>query len=388
METFAQTKYLTKKNSITLHSCLKIFFLFGIALSFYYYNYSIPLIIIVSLLSMSAIKKKEDIKTYLPKETTLLLISIASTLIIIKITYFYNHLIVPTQLRDFNEFLQKYTLLSFLTFFALIFNTLLKSSLTQIKYTLIISSLPLLFKTVFMHNLDALNVMNPNPNALYFAILMSLAIQQIVYRNNDKLINLFLSLYLFLGFWALFLLNARQAWVSLCVSTAIVYFIKNKINILRFNKKNALVIISLIVISVFGYLTANKGSGSVYERLDIWQVSLMQAKKHFWFGNGWPTINYFFPYPHIVHSHNTYIYLLFAGGIFLLISCVIMVWLTCKDALKTKTLSLFYAPVLLILINGCFDHTIQDSQLKFLFFLLLACLHTDIKQLQSKENFQ
>ena len=215
---------------------------------------------------------------------------------------------------------------------------------------------------------------------------MSLAIQKLFYRSNHKVIQLLLSLYLSLGVWALFLLNARQSWLSLCLSTMIVYVIQAKVKISHFNKKNIAVIFCLITIGVICFISANKGTSSIHERLDIWRVSLTQAKLHPWFGNGWPTINKFFPQPQIVHSHNTYIYLLFAGGVFLLISSVLMVWLACRGALKTKKLSQFYPPVLLILINGCFDHTIHDSQLKFLFFLLLACLHADTQRVKQKNN--
>ena len=168
MTHFAQTQLLLRTNQKVFYKFLQAVFLFGIALNFYHYSYSYALIIVCSLLSISTVTKQEHINTHFPKQTRLLLISIVLTLIIMKVSYFYNHDVPPHYLINFNDYLQINALLSVLAFLLLIFNTLLSVSLKQITYILLITSLPLLFSTVFMHNLDPLSVANPQPQCLVF----------------------------------------------------------------------------------------------------------------------------------------------------------------------------------------------------------------------------
>ena len=115
------------------------------------------------------------------------------------------------------------------------------------------------------------------------------------------------------------------------------------------------------------------------ERFYMWQVSLQQIRHHFWFGNGWASLPYYTGLPY-THPHNTYLYLLYSGGIIVFLNYLTLFFIASKNKLQTLSRSLYLSPIFIILIGGFVDHASHFPQPQLLLFILLASLHKETHQ--------
>ena len=208
-----------------------------------------------------------------------------------------------------------------------------------------------------------------------------------------------LTLFLILSPIVLFQLACRNAWLSLIAAGLIQLIASKKNTAIKPIYKKTIITLSIIYLFIaLLTLTMKTFNGSwihpeklllnthsFTQRLNMWQFSLQQIPHHFWFGHGWGS----FSYPAnltYVHPHNTYLYLLFSGGIIVFLNYLTLFLIASKNKLQTLSNSLYLSPLLVILIGGLFDHISHTVEPQLLLFILLAGLHKETHQFKWSKN--
>ncbi|MBN1621129.1 MAG: tetratricopeptide repeat protein [Endomicrobiales bacterium] len=221
------------------------------------------------------------------------------------------------------------------------------------------------------------------------------------------LFKLFLSIFIICGLLALYYTKTRAAFIGFCVSMLIFAWL----NIKSMKIKYSIVAASIILFSVFVFLTKNIWLRQ-QEHLLIWRDALVMWSKNPWFGTGPGTFHIYFPqfaseqlksiWPQsqfiVNDAHNEYIQYLSETGItgfgiflWLLISFFILSYRTLKNQNGPSKLLLtgLFASSLGILTQNLFSvdmRFIISSTYLFMIFGFIDSFNNDFIEKQVENN--